>query len=53
MRSACARSISATQAASGTHVEMVKAMIARGYDDRKIEKMLGGNALRVFRALWE
>lgn len=33
--------------------EMVKAMIARGYDDRKIEKMLGGNALRVFRALWE
>jgi microsomal dipeptidase-like Zn-dependent dipeptidase len=32
--------------------ELVEEMIRRGYDDVRIARVLGGNAMRVFEALW-
>jgi len=32
---------------------ITKGLVARGYSDDEIEKILGGNFLRVFRNVWE
>lgn len=31
---------------------LTKALVARGYSDKDIEKILGGNFLRIFRQVW-